>query len=225
VLVLLGVCALGTYFMVKDEGPGKVPAKQTSAAAPPPKPRDISNRTVDPQPLTEQELFPGPQLTVAGSGQPYQVLKTQQSPDCKVAATDDLGAKFVQLGCNQVVRATLKSPNGQFLVTAGIFNLPDETNAKQAYEAVKPTVDAQKGHLIGLPAGQGTDAIMRAPTHLGWFVRGHFMAFCVIARVDGQAIPADDPYAQQIATDLVETHLRDGVIGARAVEKPAPSAS
>jgi hypothetical protein len=225
VLVLLAVCALGTYFMVKDERPGTAVAKQT-AAAPPPKPRDISNRTVDPTPLTEQELFPQPQLTVAGSGLPYQVLKTQASPDCKVSATDDLGTQLVKLGCNQVVRATLKSPNGQFLVTAGIFNFPDESSANQAYQALKPTVDAQKGHLLGLLAGPGTDPIIRAPTHLGWFVRGHFMAFCVIARVDGKAIPDDDPYAQQIATDLVETHLRDGVIGARAVQHTAgPSGS
>jgi hypothetical protein len=218
VIVLLAVCALGTYFMVKDERPPTVASKQASAP-PAPKPRDISNRTVDPAPLTEQELFPQPTLVVAGSGQPYQVLKTQQSADCKVSATDDLGTQLVSLGCSQVVRATLRSPDGQFLVTAGIFNFPDEASANRAYQVIKPTVDAQKGHLLGLLAGPGTDAILRAPTHLGWFVRGHFMAFCVIARVDGRPIPEDDPYARQIATDLVETHLRDTVIGARAVER------
>jgi hypothetical protein len=218
VIVLLAVCALGTYFMVKDERPPTVASKQASAP-PAPKPRDISNRTVDPAPLTEQELFPRPTLVVAGSGQPYQVLKTQQSADCKVSATDDLGSQLVSLGCSQVVRATLRSPDGQFLVTAGIFNFPDEASANRAYQVIKPTVNAQKGHLLGLLAGPGTDAILRAPTHLGWFVRGHFMAFCVIARVDGKAIPEDDPYARQIATDLVETHLRDTVIGARAVER------
>jgi len=129
------------------------------------------------------------------------------------------------LGCNQVVRATLKSPNGQFLVTAGIFNLPDEATANKAYQAVTPMVDAQKGRLIGMFAGPGTEAILKAPTHLGWFVRGHFMAFCVIARIDAKAIPVDDPYAQQIATDVVETHLRDAVIGARAVERIGGSPS
>jgi hypothetical protein len=164
-------------------------------------------------------------LTVAGSGQPYQVLKTAQSADCKSSAADDLGVQLVKLGCNQVARGTLKSPNGQFLVTAGIFNLPDEASANLAYQAITPLVDAQKGRLIGMFAGPGTEAILRAPTHLAWFVRGHFMAFCVIARIDAKPIPAEDPYAQQIATDLVQTHLRDTVIGARAVEKVGGSRS
>jgi hypothetical protein len=220
VLVLLSVCGLGTFFMIKDERAGTVAARQetVASAGPTARPRDISTRDVDPKPLTEQEVFPKQTFAVAGSDQAYQVLKTQQSQDCRIAATEQLNTLLVKLGCSQVVRGTLKAPNGQFLVTSGIFNLKDEAGATQFDAAVKPTVDAGKGRLIGLLAGNGTEPVLRAPTHLGWFARGHFIAYCVIARVDGKAIAADDPLSRQIATDLVETHLRDDIIGARAVQ-------
>ena len=204
--------------MVRDDSAGAVKRAQASAR-PTTKPRDISTRDVDPVPLTEQEVFPqGTQLTIPGNNQPYPILKTQASTDCHVAAEQDLGTLLTQLGCSQVVRATLKSPDGQYVMTAGIFNLRDEPAAAQADQAIKPTVDAQKGRFTGLLAGGPTDALVRAPTHLSWFVRGHFLAYAIIARADAQPIPADDPTAARIATDLVETHLRDTVIGARAVQ-------
>jgi hypothetical protein len=116
--------------------------------------------------------------------------------------------------------------DGQFLITAGIFNLRDETSANQAYESIKPAIDAQKGRFTGFAAGDGTEAIVRAPTTLGWYPRGHFLAYCVVARADSKLIAADDAPSKQIISNLVEIHLRDGIIGARAVVSPSvrPSA-
>jgi hypothetical protein len=196
-----------------------------SATASPPT-RDISSRDVGSAPLTEAEVFAGGQFTGAPNEPPYVVLKTQASADCGVAATDQLGALLTQAGCSQVVRGTLKSPNGAYLITAGIFNLKDESSANQAHESIKPTVDAQKGRFTGLLAGPGTEAIIRAPTHLGWNVRGHFLAYCVIARTDGKAFDPNDGFPQQIIFDVVETHLREVVIGARTVvPSTAPSSA
>jgi hypothetical protein len=219
VVVVLTVCGVGAYYFLINNERGKPAPRKQGAKPVSVQPRDISSRDVDPAPLTEPELFPAPQVTVATTN--YQVLKTQAT-DCPVAAADDLGKLLVQLGCSQVVRGTLKSPDGQYLVTAGIFNLKDETSANQAYEQIKPTIDAQKGRLTGLPAGDGTEAIIRAPTTLGWHPRGHFLAYCIVAHADSKPIAADDPGSKQIISDLVEGHLRDRVIGARSA--PIPTA-
>ncbi|NJC70165.1 hypothetical protein HC031_10655 [Planosporangium thailandense] len=210
VLVLAAV-AYGGYLLIND---GRANSAATrSTAGPVVKARDISSRDVDQAPLSEKELFPGQQVAIGGAT--YQVLKTQAT-DCATAATDDLATLLAGLGCSQVVRGTLKSPDSQFLITAGIVNLKDAASANQAYETIKPTLDAQKGRFTGLAAGDGTDAIVRAPTTLGWHPRGHFLAYCVVARADGKAITADDPDSKQVISDVVEGYLRDSVLGARA---------
>jgi hypothetical protein len=215
-VVVLALCGVGGYYMFNNEQRGDRPRPTgTNAAAP--KARDISSRDVDPAPLTEQEVFPAAQIAVGASA--YQMLKSQAG-DCPTSATDDLAALLGRAGCTQVVRATLKSPDGQYLITAGIFNLKDRAGADQAFNGIKPIIDAQKGRFTGLAAGDGTDAIVRAPTTLGWQPEGHFLVYCIVARADSKPIPADDAASKQLITDLVETHLRDKVIGARAV---APS--
>jgi hypothetical protein len=227
VLVLVAACGLGTYFMVNDERKG--PAQANTGATQGPKQRDISSRKADAAALSEVEVFPNKQIVTDQNDPPYQVLKTQIAADCTVAAADDLGKLLVQQGCNQVVRATMKSPTGDYLITAGLFNLTDQTSAETAFNGVKPIIDAQKGRFVGMSVGPntGTDAIVRAPTQLGWNFRGHFIAYCVIARTDGQAFASSDDTPNQITLDIVETYLEGTIIGKRATvaDTPAPGAS
>ncbi|MEV0127501.1 hypothetical protein AB0H83_03410 [Dactylosporangium sp. NPDC050688] len=227
VFVVLAACGLGSWFIFKDEKNG--PDSARSSATSGPKKRDISSRQVDPAPLTEAEVFPQNNIVAVANEPPYVILKTQASPDCKTAATDDLATLLAGAGCSEVVRATMKSPNEEYLITAGIFNLDSEKAAATAFDGVKPIVDGQKGRFAGMSvgAGTGTDAIVRAPTQLGWNYRGHFMAFVVIARVDGKEFTPDDPYPNQITYDIVETYLENGIIGNRAIVQPdaTPAAS
>jgi hypothetical protein len=227
VLVLVAACGLGTYFMVNDERKG--PAQATTGATQGPTARDISSRKVDAAPLSEAEVFPNKQIVAEAGDAPYQILKTQIAADCTVAAADDLGKLLVQQGCNQVVRATMKSPTGDYLITAGLFNLTDQTSAETAFNGVKPIIDAQKGRFVGMSVGPntGTDAIVRAPTQLGWNFRGHFIAYCVIARTDGQAFASSDDTPNDITLDIVETYLEGTIIGKRSTVGPAsnPAAS
>jgi hypothetical protein len=218
VVVLIAVCAVGAWFVIKDERNGSTPPRNSGVTAGAPE-RDISSRDVDPDPLTEAEVFPSDQVAPTGE-QPYGVLKKQTSDDCRTAAADELGTLLTNSGCSQVVRATLKHSNGKYLITTGLFNLADEDSANQAHAGIKPTVDAQKGRFTMMPAGAGTEAIVRAPTQLGWNVRGHFLAYCVIARADAQPFAADDPFPKQIISDLIQTYLGDQVIGARATAAP-----
>jgi hypothetical protein len=225
VVMLLAVCGLSTYFVFQDELTGSnAGSPNANASAAPAPPRDISSRQVDPEPLTEAEVFPAD--TVAGAGgTSYQLLKKEAVTDCAKAATDDLATLLATNGCNQVVRGTMKSADGAYLITAGVFNLADEASAINAHENINATVAAQKGRFTGLLAGAGTEVLVRAPMILGWHARGHYLAFCVIARADGQGFEQGDKAYTQIQADILTTHLRDTVIGARTLPKASAAPS
>lgn len=224
-LVLLAVCGLSSYFIVADERQGRA-ARNVAGPAPTVEPRDIGTRAVDPAPLTEPEVFPTPEIVINAGEPPYRVLKTQVVADCAAATTGEITGLLGELGCDQVVRGTLRSPTGAYLVTAGVFNLADSTGAEWAHQRIKPIVDAGKGRFQGMVAGKGTEAIALASAQVGWHVRGHFLVFCVIAKSDRTEIGDDDPYARQILFDMIELHLRGGVLERRAtvpVDASAPA--
>jgi hypothetical protein len=227
VVVVLGACGMGTWFIFKDEKNGPDSAKSSATTAP--KKRDISSRAVDPKPLTEAEVFPRNNIVAVPDEPPYVIMATKAANDCKVAATEQLATLLANAGCTEVVRATMKSPNEEYLITAGIFNLVSEKVAAQTFDGIKPIVDGQKGRFAGMSvgAGTGTDALVRAPTQLGWNYKGHFITYCVIARVDGNTFAQGDPYPNQITYDIVETYLDNGIIDNRAVVQPeaTPAAS
>lgn len=214
-VVLLAICGTASWFIVVDERAGS-DAKTNGAPVPSVLPRDITSREADPQPLTEAELFPDKQVAIVAGQPTYEVLRTQASADCKVAAADELAKQITQAGCTQVVRGTLKSPTGAYLVTGGIFNLANTAGAQQVHEAIKPLIDAKKGRFTGLLAGKGTEPIVRSSTHLGWDIRGHFLIYCVIARSDGKEFEPGDPFAKQIIYDIIELHLRNTILEKRA---------
>ncbi|HEX6500255.1 MAG TPA: hypothetical protein VF054_14675 [Micromonosporaceae bacterium] len=218
VLVLIAICGSGAYFVLVDERQGSAGAGRTAAKSPEPSPRDISSQAKDPTPLTEKEVFPTRTIPVDPNRKPYQVVKTQLLKDCRSAATDQLVKVLADAGCTQVVRATMKSPTGAYIVTAGVFNLRDEDAALQVHDAVKPTIDAKKGRFTGFAAGSGTDVIARSATELGWDTRGHFLVYCVIARADGKTFgSADQQATRQIIADLVTSYLLGTVIENRTV--------
>jgi hypothetical protein len=213
VAVLVAVVAAGGYFMFVGRGPA-------GPADTGPKQHDISNRTADPAPLTEAEVFPAP--TVATG---YQMLKAQATNDCKTAAVGEPVKMLAIQDCTQVVRAALLSADKVYVVTAGVFNFGTQVNAEQASESIRSSVGAQKGRFTGYNLGSPpSDVYARAPTQLGWDVRGHFLAFCVIARVDAKAIGDADPGLHQIIDELVEKYLINTVLQARVTPpSPAPS--
>jgi hypothetical protein len=214
VVVLVAVCAAGGYFMFSDRGPAS--AGVSSA----PKPHDISNRRSDPTPLSAAEIFPA--AAVAGG---FQVLKSEALADCKSAA---VGQPVQMLGvqdCSQVVRGTLISADNGYVVTVGMFNFGTQVNAEQASDSIRDSVGAQKGRFTGYNLGvPPSDVYARAATQLGWDVRGHFLAYCVVARADGQPIPSGDAAVHKMIDDLVEKYLIGTVLQAR-VSPPSPSTS
>ncbi len=220
VAVVVAVLVLGGYLML------------TGSAAPPapsdtgPKQRDISTRQADPTPLTEAELFPQQTVTVTDGGRGYPVVKTQAVADCKGVAVGDLAKVLDGLGCTQVIRATMTSADKAYVLTAGVVNLPTEDDAEKLSDAVQTTVADQKGRFAGFSAGGPTDIFAKAATQVGWDVRGHYLAYGVVARVDGKPIDAGDQTVRQMIDDLVEKYLMGTVLQARvAPPAPAPAGS
>jgi hypothetical protein len=227
VLVLLTVCGLSSYMIVLDERKGTA---VNAAGAPEPTavPRDISSRAVDPTALTAKEVFPATQIVINPAEPPYKVLKSQAAKDCRTAAAGAIAKLLTDLGCSQVVRATLRSPTGHYLVTGGIFNLEDKAGAEFAREKISPIVNDGTGRFAGMVAGKGTEPIATSSAHVGWDIRGHYLIYCVIARADGKKFADADPYAKQILYDIVEMHLRDSVLEKRAtvpVGQASPAAA
>ncbi|MFG2052177.1 hypothetical protein ACGFIW_32700 [Micromonospora sp. NPDC048935] len=232
VLVLLALCGLGAAALIdRNEQPAASPTSQpttapTSAA---PERLALDSRESDRAPLTAKELFPGKDLTLTAGRPSYQVLKTQSSGSCAVAATGEVADLLTLLGCNQVVRATLRTPNGDHLVTAGLFNLTDRASAERARDRIRPLLDERKGRFRGLAAGDGTDVLSSAPARVGWQVRGHYVAYALVVREDGATIKAGDATVREILFDMIELHLSRGVLQQRAeggtAAQPTPESS
>ena len=214
VAIMVAICGLTGFFVVADERHDA--AGTVTQVAPQAPGRDISSRTVDPEPLSVEEVFPDPDVTVTGAPGPYRVRVTNSDTDCHLAASGQVSTLLDALGCTQVIRATMTAPTDGFMLTAGLFNLADEPAATKAHDQLKLMLDAGEGRISGLSGGEGTEIMEVAPAQFGWHTRGHFLAYCVLVRSDGRPIDDGDPKAQRILYDMVELHLRQGVLGKRA---------
>jgi hypothetical protein len=77
-------------------------------------------------------------------------------------------------------------------------------------------LDERQGRLRGMSAGDDTEAVANAAARVGWQVRGHYLAYCVVTRADGQRISADDTKVREILYDMIEVYLNRGVLERRA---------
>ncbi|HZM83260.1 MAG TPA: hypothetical protein VFC19_46700 [Candidatus Limnocylindrales bacterium] len=226
VIVVLAVCGIGSWLNVLDEQKGaRAEANNTS-----PKPSviavDITSREVDPTPLTIAEVFPNDTIVIDPSkpNEVYKVIAKQELADCRTSTKGEISTLIQGLGCTQVIRATMRSPN-DYLVTGGIFNLDTVASAEKAWESIRVMVDLQKGGFVGYApiSDKTTRPLVLAATVVGWNIKGHYLAFCVIARADGNEIPDRDPFASQIMYDIVEMYLKGVILEARATD-PGPDA-
>jgi len=187
---------LGAYLLTVDGHGEEARAVATPLEA------ELPSRDADPRPLTADEVF---------AGQP--VVKAEALTDCAAAMTGELEYLVREAGCSQTVRGTFTVR--EFVVTAGLVNLVDSAAARDVHEQIRSLVDAREGGFRGLAAGSGTAPVARPGTQFGWHVRGHYLAYAVIARRDGQPVAADDPAAAEVLRDVVEIHLRGKVLDRR----------
>lgn len=221
VLVLLALCGLAVAALLQDrtttpQGATSTGQPVVEQSAAPDGASNLNSRDTDQLALTAKEVFPGTALVVTDGQPAYRVLKTQSSGSCAVAAAGEVADLLVRLGCNQVVRATLRSPDGDHLLTAGLFNLTDVASAQRARDRIRQLLDERQGRLRGMPAGNDTEAMANAAARVGWQVRGHYIAYCVVTRADGERISANDAKVREILYDMIEVYLNRGVLERRA---------
>ncbi len=226
VILVLAVCGIGSYLIVLDEQKGVQAQANNSGPKPTVTPVDISSREVDPQPLTHGEVFPSDTIVIDPKKpeQVYTVLARQELTDCRTATKGEVTTLVATLGCSQVVRATMRSPDG-YLVTGGILNLDTQASAEKAWESIRKMVDDQKGGFIGYSPDKPTKNLVLAQTVVGWNMKGHYLAYCVIARGDGKEIPDRDPFASQIMWDIIEIYLKGNILEQRATDPVSASAT
>jgi hypothetical protein len=203
------VCGLSGFFVVATErrGYGSEATGRTAGTG-----RTIASQAIDETPLTLEEVFPTAEVRLVSGAAPYSIGLTNIDADCGIAAVGALGAVLQDHACSQVVRAGMTAPYGGYQVTAGIFNLQDETGAAQVGEEAGQLVEAGDGTFAALSSDHpGVQPLVQ----VGWHERGHYLVYCVIARPDGEVVRDDDPYARRITADLVESYLGEQVVGRR----------
>ncbi len=155
VAVVLTTCGLGSYLLLRDDQ--KVISANPSASATV-ELRDINSRTTDGRLMTATDVFPTAQIVADPSIPPYKRLgNVQVDSNCRVAATSQVGKLMLSLGCNQVIRATFVSPDNAYYLTAGIFNLTDNTAANSAKD--------QLGKRSTRPTGSPATSPPRRPRY------------------------------------------------------------
>ncbi|MEV6299305.1 hypothetical protein AB0M02_07875 [Actinoplanes sp. NPDC051861] len=197
-LIVSGIVVMLAVLIVADEGHPPVAAASEADSR-------IASRAVDPEPLSETEVFP------AGSAT-FRTARTTLTADCALAASGTLRSTLRRYGCTQAVRAALTVPHAAYRVTAGVLNLPDTASAEAVGRLVPTLVESGDGGFTDL-AGAET-----APgTPVGWRTRGHYLMYCAITGPDGELLPGDDPQVQRITSDLLDAHLSETVLSRRAV--------
>lgn len=209
IVVVLAVTGGGGWYFLHRQADGSGHGAGDVAA------QKIADQKIDPIPLNDAEVFGPGLIPISAGGGSYKVVKTQAVNDCKTAVGGKITSALTAAGCTQVVRATLTSPDGAYVITAGIFNLADAAKARAAQAAIQTSLDAGTGRFGGMVAGGSTNVIELAAANAAWQVRGHYLAYCLVAKTDGSAIRAEDPRSHQIVGDVIEDYLSGTVIRKR----------
>ncbi|GLZ76768.1 hypothetical protein Afil01_15750 [Actinorhabdospora filicis] len=193
-IALLATCAAGTFFLLRDD---RVIPPETVAPPPAASPSvdRLASRATDTEAVTVAEAFGA----VAG----YRVLKSDDLPDCRQAATGELAKLLDRYECSQVVRATLLREDGAFALTAGVVNLADAAGA----QAVRAGVEEDAGDFTTLHDGGESAVLGRSATVVGYNTYGHYLLYAVIAPTDGKKADQNDPAYSAIVGEVVDTHL------------------
>ena len=217
-LIVLGLVAMTALFVVSGQHPGGADDSPSAVES-----GLLTARAADPAPLTIQEVFPDQSAVHPVDARSYQITMTHSDTDCRTATTGEMGSLLSGRGCSQVVRAGLVAPYGGYQVTAGLFNLDDATGAADVDGRLRHLIETGDGNFATLPAGR-TDPDAPPTSQVGWRARGHYLLYCVITRPGGALVAGDDPYAEQITTDLVDSYLGTTILGRRAsTAAPAPA--
>jgi hypothetical protein len=220
VVVVLATCGFGSILLLRDEGqPQGGPSGSGER-------RDISTRELDSTPVTVADVFPNPEIVAEPGLPPYAMIgEPQADEDCGIAGDGEVKRLLASSDCSQFVRATFRSYDDRYYVTAGLLNLADGAGAAVVSNEVKSLVETEQGRLTGYISDPSVRVVFRAAPHLAWEVRGHFLLYVVIVRQNGEDIPPDDQGAKIVVHDMLQTHLLGTVIDNWTIIKETPPVS
>jgi hypothetical protein len=209
ILIVAAVMGMIAFFIVAHERRDDPTAEVADT---------LASRAADPTPLTLREVFPDSDELHPPTGAPaYHVTMTHIDSQCSIATIGTLGSLLDGHDCDQVVRASLTAPYGDYQVTTGLFNLADAAGASALDDELRHLVETGDGSFAAMAAGEpGSDPAAPAAAQVGWHSRGHYLLFCVITRPGGVVVPNDDPNAARITADLVDGYLDAGVLTKRS---------
>ncbi len=212
-LVVLTVVAYGIVYFTRGNTTTKTVTSSTPVVLP--KSDPILSRATDPKPLTASEVFGQATIRSSATGGNYTVSQGQTITGCGTVATSKIAAMLSSLGCSQVVRADLTSPDGTYVITAGIVNLPDQASASTARTSIKSLIESGTDHFNAYTLALASPPPTQPTTHLGWDTRGHYLFYVVIGLANGRSIGVNDERTPLIISDIIEKYLSTTVIGAR----------
>ena len=199
--IAVAACVTGTWLTLAGDGEQQAHATTptTDVSASPsghgPQVRD------DAAPLSTDALFDAASIPAG-----YRVLTSQELHDCADAATDGLSKILAEVDCSQVVRATVVSPDDEYVTTLGVVNVAEAGEA----EKIREHIDSGDGGAFTALRSDGPgEHLGLDPTVLGYNTYGHYVLYAVIGDVHGGGISRDDEAVTGIVTDLVDTYLPD----------------
>lgn len=170
-----------------------------------PQSQPLTSRDADADPLTPDDLFDGDVLSPEGAAD-YQILGTDSLEDCVDAGVDEVAELLGSLDCTEVVRATVASPDQDYLATVGAVNLPDVETTEELRTQLESGVD---GGFTALRAGGSSQGLGLSPTVLGFNAYSHFLLYAVVGREDGESASESDDEVAKVVTDVVDVYLVD----------------
>jgi hypothetical protein len=175
VVVVIGVVAVIVYLgsqPVSTAGHSTAPSAHPGAASSSPALgpwQDITSQSVDSQPISVAELFPGTFAINGSSG--ARTVDSAETKCTKELVGSTLQSAVRKADCTQVLRASYLSANHKMMATIGVLNLADVTDAEKAGRA-----SGSSGFIRQLPAAHGPTRNLAKGTGLeSAEVKGHYL--------------------------------------------------
>jgi hypothetical protein len=167
----------------------------------------IDTRKLDPSPVTVDELYPPAFMYPAVNGTQYLKATSSRTKTCGLAVFGELLQAALQSGsCNQIVRASYVSGNGQIMGTIGVANL------SSTYWAEKAAKTTGSDELIApLTGSKGpTRNFLKSGTGLAYAeIKGHYLILIYVEFTDLKS-PSGTAQKQELL------NFADGMFGGSA---------
>ncbi|MFD0685600.1 hypothetical protein [Actinomadura fibrosa] len=194
-----------------DDGAARKPAESPAAspaapgtASPVPAPGavNIDDEKTDPNDLAFADVFPTATLRLGG--RTFTRDRWSINRDLAYAANGAMLRALTRENCRKVVRATYLDRSRSIAVTSGIAVMPTSAAALKVSRVGDP---ARYEWFRGM-AGKHAPDIDRAGGYAAVTVRGRYVVYAYVQRIDGKQVKPGDPAIKQAAQQFLDHDVR-----------------